>query len=744
MRVFRLFPWRWLIKRLARRQGFLDPFELLARLRRFSQPSEVQEPIELIRAGMVFHARGLVNTKVIQHNLDWIWPYWIVRQFSPDDPSFLPRAFSFSHVNLTHRNWTALGHPGCLELPIVDPRGMVTPHHDDWSVDHWFLAEDGSGLFPSRLREAEHQLVTDTGHGVETHCRNETARLRLVSQVVRDGDRFLLETRIHVEAFKPGRLLVSCRPCNPEGIQFIEEAAFTENGRHLQIGTGAHLEFSDEPQSTFVSDYHKGDVLEQVRAGRQARATRCAIGLASAAAAFEVDGGREGSYSYRIPLVETAVEIHGMERPEAVSWPHLLKDWSDLQVPDTRMREIHESAKRTLALLSQTEILPGPYTYRRFWFRDACLIGHALLGLNQDRLVRRALGRFPGRQRRDGYFHSQEGEWDSNGQVLWLADRYERATGRTDHGMPVSSLLKGARWIHRKRMETAGHEGPQQGLLPAGFSAEHLGPNDYYYWDDFWGVAGLEAAEALMRRREQVDAAAQCSQWAAGFRKTLLRNIEELDAGRVGEAIPAAPTRRMDSGAIGSLVADYPLQLDWVPESRIRSTTDWLLRYSLYRGGFFQDMIHSGVNAYLTLDLAQTCLRMRDPRYWDLLCTTADLASPTGKWPEAVHPRTGGGCMGDGEHAWAAAEWCQMMRSLFLLEENGWLRLGAGLPEEWLEQDSPLSYGPTLTRWGKATLHLSKEDGHWRLLLETDFHAGSPQFEICLPRKYGASLKVLP
>ena len=32
------------------------------------------------------------------------------------------------------------------------------------------------------------------------------------------------------------------------------------------------------------------------------------------------------------------------------------------------------------------------------------------------------------------------------------------------------------------------------GLLPAGFSAEHLGPNDFYYWDDFWSIAGLQAA----------------------------------------------------------------------------------------------------------------------------------------------------------------------------------------------------------------------------------------------------------
>ena len=94
---------------------------MAARIRGFAQPSEVQEPIELLRAGIVFHARGLLNTKAIQHNLDWIWPYWVERQFNPRDQSFIPRAFSFSHINLTHRNWTAVGQPDLPALPDCRP-----------------------------------------------------------------------------------------------------------------------------------------------------------------------------------------------------------------------------------------------------------------------------------------------------------------------------------------------------------------------------------------------------------------------------------------------------------------------------------------------------------------------------------------------------------------------------------------------------------------------------------------------
>src|SRR5690625_895899 len=38
---YKWFPWRFIVKKLARRHGFLDPFSLLAQMRRFSQPSEV-------------------------------------------------------------------------------------------------------------------------------------------------------------------------------------------------------------------------------------------------------------------------------------------------------------------------------------------------------------------------------------------------------------------------------------------------------------------------------------------------------------------------------------------------------------------------------------------------------------------------------------------------------------------------------------------------------------------------------
>jgi hypothetical protein len=139
-------------------------------------------------------------------------------------------------------------------------------------------------------------------------------------------------------------------------------------------------------------------------------------------------------------------------------------------------------------------------------------------------------------------------------------------------------------------------------------------------------------------------------------------------------------------------------------------------------------MIHSGINAYLTLDLAQTLLRAGDPRFADLLRRVAELASPTGQWPEAIHPSTLGGCMGDGQHGWAAAEWIMMIRNCFVREEADLLVIGSGILPEW-RAGGETRYGPTLTAWGPVSVRL---DG-LQLSLEATWREAAPRVRVAVP-----------
>ena len=149
--------------------------------------------------------------------------------------------------------------------------------------------------------------------------------------------------------------------------------------------------------------------------------------------------------------------------------------------------------------------------------------------------------------------------------------------------------------------------------------------------------------------------------------------------------------------------------------------------------GFFQDMIHSGINIYLTLHLGQVLLRAGDRRFADLLMAARDLASATGQWPEAIHPRTRSGCMGDGQHAWAAAEWILMIRNLFVREERVRLIFGSGVFPVWLEKGNPIGFGPTLTPDGPVSIRMEKKNRGLAVTLEADPATVPSNAEIRVP-----------
>jgi len=402
-------------------------------------------------------------------------------------------------------------------------------------------------------------------------------------------------------------------------------------------------------------------------------------------------------------------QISTIAKDTAAGWNDRLKPTAHLRVPDERIRFLYDAAVRCLVLLSAGEVVPGPFTYRRFWFRDACFMIAALLDMGMTERCRRHIVRFVDRQKPNGFFHSQAGEWDSNGQVLWIYDRFEQCSQDLLDEDVLRSVVRGVKWIENKRIPQS--QTPYGGLLPAGFSAEHLGPNDHYYWDNFWSLAGLEAAVRMMRRRNKNEEADRIQALAAEYRKAIFHSIESIPEWRARGGIPAAPGRRMDAGAVGSMVADYPLNLVEAEDHRWEATLDFLLSNCFHNGAFFQDMIHSGQNAYLTLAIAQSLLRREDERFRDLVTSVADMASPTGQWPEAVHPLTGGGCMGDGQHGWAAAEWVRMIRSLFVREEGDRLVIGSGMFAEWLAANTPaFGFGPTPTLHGPIAVSVSPSE----------------------------------
>ncbi|WP_346836468.1 hypothetical protein [Microbulbifer sp. SAOS-129_SWC] len=718
-------PWRFFVRKFATAHGFLDPLAVMARLQRFAEPSEVAEPIELLRAGVIFHARALMNSKVIQHNLDWVWPYWIERQFDPRDKSFIPRAFSITHCNLSHRNWTAVGLPDCEEMPIVDPRGLLMPHYDGWSIDTWILSDSGEILLPSKAKDCKQRLLMNDNIAVRTDSSAGGLHLQNTASVERDSadSHCLLELQGECEG--GGWLVVALRPCNAEGVSFVHQVRLHDSRQHWLIEDRLAVDFDRPVDRHLASDYRGGDIFLHLDDQGGHIHAECDVGMATAAALFRIESGAPLNIEVKIPLHSGR---HKSQLPP--DWPENLSQHCALSVPDPQFQFLYDAAVRTLVLHSPKDVYPGPYTYKRFWFRDAAFMIQSLLYAGLLERAERALDQFAPRQKRDGFFHSQDGEWDSNGEALWIYDLYCQLTNRPIKPHWQDPIVRGARWIDGKRQPKG--RGRCAGLLPAGFSAEHLGPNDCYYWDDFWGVAGQRAAARICHRESLDKESDTLIAQAEDFQQTIDSSLADCAARLEREAMPASPNRRLDAGAIGSICAGYPLQLYAPDDPRLTDLCDFLIENCFVHGGFFQDMIHSGINAYLTLHIAQVLLRAGDARCVELMRSVADLASPTGQWPEAIHPHSLGGCMGDGQHAWAAAEWVAMQRNCFVREEGDTLVLAGGLPPEWLADsgaDKPIRFGPAPTRFGSVSVEITPGDKP-RVAWNAKWHRQAPPIEV--------------
>ncbi|MBI5956075.1 MAG: hypothetical protein HY871_03645, partial [Chloroflexi bacterium] len=107
---------------------------------RIGQPSQVGISRECISIEPRLIGRAWLNSAVLELNRAGVLPYWAQEQYDPQSTSFIPRGQGLLSLNVTHRDWTSLGNLAADREAIVDPRGLLTPWFDGWSLDFWLLA----------------------------------------------------------------------------------------------------------------------------------------------------------------------------------------------------------------------------------------------------------------------------------------------------------------------------------------------------------------------------------------------------------------------------------------------------------------------------------------------------------------------------------------------------------------------------------------------------------------------------
>ena len=640
-------------------------------------PADTKWPTETIPMISRLLSVGFWNYSFFQFNRDFFFPFWASEQYNPSNKSFIPRSHNLLSMNQTHRNWVSLSFPGKKEEISLDQAAAIMPYAEAYTIEFATL-EKGRVVRPhddvSKLKfnvdKLSHIQVTWMGVDISITATPKGCKVKCA------GKR---------------NLIVSIRPFNMEGIALLGKLNYHKDKYY--VDGDVDLQFTNRPTHYLLSAFNNGDALKglaksvkikndafetkKIHRKKRKNKVQDTAGVATAAflfssadlVEFEIDDNQCFKIQQEtLPHFDIKSEklSHSIENIWKYYFPQLL----EINLPGEYGEAFRTTRNHLMTLWDYDSVTPGSFTYNHFWIRDAAIMMKALLLIGGHTPVKRIVERFPKLIDRSGNFHSQKGEYDANGQALWIVAEYAKITKDTKPlTAQAKSLNRLIKWIGQAIKKNGG-------VLPPGFSAEHLGVTDWYLWDNFWALGGLYAIEPFkdIIRNESIRTTYN------NLRGSLDHYLKDY------KYYPAALGRKKDAGMIGSICAVYPLATTDFFNKRMLNTVDTIRKRYFLKGGFFQENIHSGINPYLSLQIAECYLHFGDPRSaLKILDRILGWSAFAYTYPEAVHPKTGGGCMGDGFHGWAFAEMVTLFRNLFLIDVEDQAILLPGLRPEWFK-----------------------------------------------------------
>ncbi len=682
----------------------LKPF--LESILNMGKKSEVTFPKELIPLNLEVLIKGLLTSRVFEVNSNWVFPFWVEEQLNPKSDVFIPRGANIFAINTTYRNWTILGSIESDEKGVIDLKGMISPKENFPSLDI-FIQYNNEYFFPSRNKIE--QTVDDLTGIIKTFYNGSDFEYNFETfSSEKDKGIFL---KYNFKSKKSGlyRFLFLIRPFNPESfipifdIEIKDNKVFTNSSSFLIPLTKDYkfILFDDE---TDINDFK---VNEKNRITSK-------YGLSTGGIYYELNlnENEEKNFELFLPQEENYSIDLNFDKSKDDKIFFMKKERENeliIDVPDDNINRIFNSNKIYLKSLINSEyITPGPLTYKKFWFRDSAYMIPALMKIGDLKRAEKIIEYFKKKIKRDGYFQSQVGEWDSNGQAIFTMAEYYRYTKDKEFLNEFYPYIKkGAEWIERKRKKYV----DSYGLLPSSFSAEHFGPNDLYYYDDYFGLKGLLDASSLANEIGNKNDSENFLKYYLEFKNDVRKAIDK-DQKRLNKKIcVGAFGRNIDASIIATFTSIFPLNLDLLSKDEIMNSYEELRKRFFVNTCFYQNITHSGINLYLTLEIAEALLYLnKEKEATNLFDSVISLLTKTYTGPEAINPKSLGGCEGDGHHGWLVAELIHFIRNSLLFEKENGVVILSGSRKEWFKDGDKILFNNGVTYFGNISFEVNVKE----------------------------------
>jgi hypothetical protein len=638
--------------------------------------------------------------------------------------------------------WTVVGLPRDERDALFSEDGSIESRPGSYSVEPLIRADghlltwrdgktthsldDGSLPIPSATRTTKDLTLKTTAFATGTPGRSVVwARYRVVNQSprARAVDLFALVRPVQVNP--PWQFLGTAG-----GAATVRSLRW--DGRRLVVNDTDAVVPITPPTSAGVVAFDSGSIVNVIgRTGGLPRATALTdpAELAEGGLSWRLSLAPHDSTDVWIALPDSGARSIGAPRLEQARalWKRELGA-TRVSLPGDGARfarTLRTALADVLINARGPAIQPGTRSYRRSWIRDGALTSAALLRLGHAGDVRAFLdwyvpnvfanGKVPCCV--DARGADPVTENDADGELLYLTAEYWRMTHDTAtvvRHWPTLAKVAAHLDSLRQSRRTAQYRTPDSlfvfGLLPPSISHEGYSAKPAYsYWDDWWGVRGLDDAGTLARVAGDGVSAARFAGAGREMRRDVVASVARSMTMHRQETLPGA-AELGDTDPTSSTMALEPAQaLDDLPRAAVRATFDsaWATlerrRDPRTPWEVFVPYEWRDVGAFIRLGQPE---RAHSYARWLL-----DTQRPTewNQWSEAVwRDARAPKFIGDMPHGWVASDFIRATLDMlaFERERDSTLVVGAGIPLAWARTNSGVTASGIHTWWGSLDLRI--------------------------------------
>lgn len=663
--------------------------------------------------------------------------------------------------------WTLVGVDGDSEESLLSEDGAVEPRKGSYSVEPFLKL--GNELI-TWADVAVQQSLADNYLPIPT-VRWQRQDLQLEVTAIGMGKRGDARTRMQYRVTNPSSaaqrvtLALAVRPfqVNPPaqflntsgGVSPIHDLAWQQGA--VSVNGIAGVFPQSPPQAFRAAPFDADTPCEWLGRDTSAESVHDETGLASGALLYEMNlaPGAHQDVVLDIPLhtsrqkglsasrepQQNGSNADGANSDSAQTPQSVAAEWREklnrveLKVPadgQAWVDTLRSSLAYVLINRDGPGIQPGSRSYERSWIRDGAMTSQLLLQLGHAEDAKEFLLWFAGYQFANGKIPccvdvrgaDPVPENDSTGEFLFLVNEVYKYTGDTamlrelwPRVVKAVAYMDQLRLSERTEQNKQGEREAFYGLMPASISHEGYSAKPMHsYWDNFWALAGYEAAVGVARTLGERSDMRRFIDARDEFRADLYRSLQvamrehKIDylpgAAELGDfdatstSIAIAPVGEQQMLPPDALLATFERYWNHFQERRHDTTWDVYTPYELRNLATF---VRLGWRER-GLELLDFFMADRRPAAWN-------------HWAEVVgrEPRKSR-FIGDMPHGWVASDYGRSLLEMFAYERpaDETLVLMAGVPQRWTEQEG-FSVKDLRTPYGNLSYSL-EIDGQKRVL----------------------------